>query len=125
MKYKCQISKLKFEYRYYYNQFQKARQQIYDIIELEQSPGTIKDPSQFSVAADWFNHFVSLYISYIDIFKKIDECYDQTVYPQMRKTIRKLLENIICRKEEIILIKSDKKSPSATHFSLCICLKFG
>jgi len=52
------------------------------------------------------DHCVQLYIKYVQIFKNLEECFDQTVYPQMRKTIKKFVENVMCRiiqlKKEII-----------------------
>jgi len=38
-----------------------------------------------------------LYIKYIEIFRKLEECYDQMVHPQKRVFIKKVLECTICR----------------------------
>ncbi len=48
-----------------------------------------------------------LYIKYIDIYRKIEECYDQIVHPQKRIYIKKVLESTICRicelKKELVM----------------------
>ena len=38
-----------------------------------------------------------LYIKYIEIYRKLEECYDQIVHPQKRIFIKKVLESTICR----------------------------
>lgn len=44
-----------------------------------------------------FGHLAGLYIKYIDIYRKLEECYDQMVHPQKRIFIKKVLESTICR----------------------------
>ena len=44
-----------------------------------------------------FQHLACLYIKYIDIYRKLEECYDQMVHPQKRIFIKKTLECTICR----------------------------
>jgi hypothetical protein len=46
---------------------------------------------------DIFQHLASLYIRYIEIYRKIEECYDQMVHPQKRLFIKKILECAILR----------------------------
>jgi hypothetical protein len=51
---------------------------------------------------DWpedevFQYLAVLYIKYIDIYRKLEECYDQCVHPQKRIFIKKTLECTICR----------------------------
>ena len=48
-----------------------------------------------------FQHLACLYIKYIDIYRKLEECYDQMVHPQKRIFIKKVLESTICRICEI------------------------
>merc|ERR1711939_110192 len=46
-------------------------------------------------------------IKYIDIYRKLEECYDQMVHPQKRIFIKKTLECTICRicemKKDLVL----------------------
>ena len=51
---------------------------------------------------DWpqdeiFQYLAVLYIKYIEIYRKLEECYDQIVHPQKRIFIKKTLECAICR----------------------------
>ena len=48
-----------------------------------------------------FSHYAVLYIKYIEIYRKLEECYDQIVHPQKRIFIKKVLESSICRICEI------------------------
>ena len=41
---------------------------------------------------DIFQHLANLYIRYIEIYRKIEECYDQMVHPQKRIFMKKILE---------------------------------
>ncbi len=54
------------------------------------------------VLTDWpedevFQYLAVLYIKYIDIYRKLEECYDQCVHPQKRIFIKKVLECTISR----------------------------
>ena len=48
-----------------------------------------------------------MYVKYIDIYRKLEECYDQMVHPQKRIYIKKVLESTICRicevKKDLVL----------------------
>lgn len=53
-------------------------------------------------AATWppdelFQHLAVLYIRYIDIYKRLEDCYDQIVHPQKRMFIKKVIECTISR----------------------------
>lgn len=37
-----------------------------------------------------FQHFACLYIRYLQIFRKLEDCYDQIVHPQKRRDIKKV-----------------------------------
>jgi hypothetical protein len=54
-----------------------------------------------------FQHLASLYVKYIDIYRKLEECYDQMVHPQKRIFIKRILESTICRicevKKDLVL----------------------
>lgn len=38
-----------------------------------------------------------MYIKYIQIFRKLEECYDQVVHPQKRRPIRHILDGTMGR----------------------------
>jgi hypothetical protein len=51
-----------------------------------------------------FQHFALLYIKYLQIYKKLEDCYDQMVHPQKRRSIKKVLKSTIVR---ILELKKD------------------
>ncbi|KAL4506963.1 hypothetical protein ABPG72_001384 [Tetrahymena utriculariae] len=48
-------------------------------------------------SSEWFHFWATLYIKYIDIYKKLEDCYDQLVHPQKRVLLKEMLENVIVR----------------------------
>jgi hypothetical protein len=46
---------------------------------------------------EWFHFYANLYIKYIDIFRKLEDCYDQIVHPQKRLLLKEMLENCMVR----------------------------
>jgi SpoVK/Ycf46/Vps4 family AAA+-type ATPase len=44
-----------------------------------------------------FQHHALLYIKYMQIYKKLEDCHDQMVHPQKRRTIKKVLRSTIVR----------------------------
>lgn len=62
--------------------------------------------------SEWFHFWATLYIKYIDIYKKLEECYDQLVHPQKRVLLKEMLENVIvrmCETKAVILIFPEHK----------------
>ncbi len=57
-----------------------------------------------------FQHFATLYIRYLQIFRKVEESYDMLVHPQKRMDIRKALEAVMGRLLEVkvLLIELNK-----------------
>ena len=51
-----------------------------------------------------FQHFACLYIKYIQIFRKLEACYDNILHPQKRIHVKKVLELVIRR---VIELKAD------------------
>jgi hypothetical protein len=45
----------------------------------------------------WQDYVFNLYVNYIDISKRIEDSYDQLTHPQMRRIVKKFLENVLCR----------------------------
>ena len=48
-----------------------------------------------------FQHYGSLYVKYMQIFKKLEECYDCMVHPQKRIDIMRILKITMCRVVEL------------------------
>lgn len=51
-----------------------------------------------------FQHFARLYIKYLQIFRKLESCYDNILQPQKRVHVKKVLELVIRR---VIELKAD------------------
>ena len=51
-----------------------------------------------------FQHFACLYIKYIEIFRRLERCYDCMIHPQKRIHVKKVMEFVIRR---IIELKTD------------------
>jgi len=51
-----------------------------------------------------FQHFACLYIKYIQIFRKLESCYDNILHPQKRIHVKKVLELVIRR---VVELKAD------------------
>jgi IQ and AAA domain-containing protein len=66
---------------------------LLDMLEL--------DPPQDQEEEEAFQHFSYLYIKYVQIYKNLEDCYDQHVHPQKRIDIKEVLEAVIGRMLEI------------------------
>lgn len=78
---------------------------------MENMP-TEKNDAGVEIIESWatdevFQHLASLYVKYIEIYRKLEECYDQMVHPQKRIFIKRILESTICRicevKKDLVL----------------------
>ncbi|KAJ8403244.1 hypothetical protein AAFF_G00354610 [Aldrovandia affinis] len=49
----------------------------------------------------FFQRLVTLYVSYVRIFKQLEEAYDQMVHPQKRRVIRDVLDGVMGRVLEL------------------------
>jgi IQ and AAA domain-containing protein len=64
-------------------------------------------------------HLCVLYIKYIDIYRKLEECYDQIVHPQKRIFIKKTLE---CTMARICEMKKDMVDLNPRPYSIYVHL---
>ena len=53
------------------------------------APPTLQPPPANIIQA--FQHFACLYIKYMQIFKRLEECYDCMVHPQKREDVLVML----------------------------------
>lgn len=44
-----------------------------------------------------FDHFAQLYLRYIQIMRKLEDCYDQIVHPQKRRDVKVALDIVMAR----------------------------
>jgi hypothetical protein len=82
---------------------------------------------------DWdadrlFDHHARLYIKYISIYRRLEECYDQMVHPQKRIFIRKVLESTmirICETKKSMIKEQPRTNSLYTHLdSLLTQMKY-
>jgi IQ and AAA domain-containing protein len=82
-------------------QLADAMNDLQEQIKVEHLPKELNEDGKPNIE-DWgqsevFSYLASLYIKYIDIYRKLEECYDQIVQPQKRVFIKKILECTISR----------------------------
>lgn len=87
---------------YYNAQWQKAMEELSDLLEIENPPTVLDATGKPTPPAPitWdeaYKHFAILYIRYILVFRKLEECYDQMLHPQKRRDIRVVLDATIAR----------------------------
>ena len=72
-----------------------------------------------------FQHYATLYIRYLQIFRKLEESYDQLVHPQKRMDVKKALDAVIGRVLEVkeLLIKLNRGVPSVNLDDVLVDLK--
>ena len=58
---------------------------------------TLQNFEDWDSHEEFFQHYAVLYIKYIEIYKKLEECYDQMVHPQKRIFVKKILESTMIR----------------------------
>ena len=84
-------------------------EELADQIEIENPPKQFDEkgkqlPDPEISWEDAFNHLAALYVRYVQIFRKLEDCYDQIVHPQKRRDIKISLEVVMAR---ICQIKKD------------------
>jgi len=79
-----------------YNQkWAECMQDLAEQVQIEYLPVTAAETGQpFEVG---FQHYALLQIKYLQIYKKLEDCYDQMVHPQKRRSIKTVLECVIVR----------------------------
>jgi len=88
--------------KFFYNKFSTAIIDILEVYQIEQSPARSyhhlnSRRELLPVCKDQINFLFPIYVKYIQILKKVEDSYDQTTHPQIRKVMHKFLGNIICR----------------------------
>lgn len=79
---------------YYNKQWADAEAAITDLLQQELPPEPPK-PEKDRQAA--FQLLATMYIKYVQIFRRLEQCYDQIVHPQKRRVLRHVLDGTIGR----------------------------
>ncbi|XP_075944730.1 dynein regulatory complex protein 11 [Anarhichas minor] len=82
-----------------YNQLWADAQLELSRLLTEELPAEPRRPEKDRVV--FFQRLAMLYVRYIQIFRQLEEVYDQVVHPQKRKVIRATLEGVIGRVLEL------------------------
>ncbi|CAH1783239.1 unnamed protein product [Owenia fusiformis] len=83
---------------FYNKQWTEAQAAIGDLLQQELPPEPPK-PEKDRLAA--FQLLATMYIKYIQIFRKLEQSYDQIVHPQKRRVLRHVLDGTMGRILEI------------------------
>lgn len=75
-------------------QWNEAQGQIKELLEFEVSPEAQK-PDTDRISA--FQTVAVLYIKYIQVFRKLEECFYQIVHPQKRIVLQHVLDGTMGR----------------------------
>jgi hypothetical protein len=66
-------------------------------IEIEKETGKVTKYIGPWSDEEVFQHLACLYIKYVDIYRKLEDCYDQMVHPQKRNDIKRVVECTMLR----------------------------
>jgi len=88
--------------KFFYDNFFQSLIELHEEIQLEQWPATVgpngkKPADSWTNMKQFLNFFVGIYVKYIYLMRKIEDCYDQIIHVQIRSMVKKFLQNIICR----------------------------
>ncbi|ELU03195.1 hypothetical protein CAPTEDRAFT_153643 [Capitella teleta] len=83
---------------YYGRQWSEAQAALSDLLQQESPPDPPK-PEKDRLAA--FQLLATMYIKYVQIFRKLEHSYDQIVHPQKRRVLRHVLDGCMGRVLEL------------------------
>ncbi|CAB4019852.1 IQ and AAA domain-containing 1-like [Paramuricea clavata] len=87
----------------YNKQWREANNALLDLLEFE-IPKEERKHEKIQNNIEAFQLLAVTYVKYIQIFRRLEECYDQIVHPQKRRVIRHVLDGTIGR---ILELKND------------------
>mmetsp|Transcript_73145 Transcript_73145/g.169629 ORF Transcript_73145/g.169629 Transcript_73145/m.169629 type:complete len:852 (-) Transcript_73145:64-2619(-) len=79
----------------YQAKWTECMQELMEQVQIEYLPAEAAENGQ--VFQPTFHHFSLLYIKYLQIYRKLEDCHDQMVHPQKRRAIKKVLRSTIVR----------------------------
>ncbi|CAF4977218.1 unnamed protein product, partial [Rotaria socialis] len=82
----------------YNKQWQDAQIAMVDMLAIE-TPEQPRQPETDGNAA--FQLVATMFVKYVQIFRKLEQCYDQIVHPQKRRLIRTVLDGCMGRVLEL------------------------
>ena len=93
-------------------QLNEAMNDLQEQVKVEHVPTDLNrdgrpNADTWTSDAEWFQHHACLYIKYVDIYRKLEDCYDQMVHPQKRADIKRIVESTMLRIVEIKSLMSE------------------
>jgi len=82
----------------YNNQWHRAQKKLNELIEQECSKEPQKPELDRNIV---YQKLATQFVKYVQVFRKLEECYDQIVHPQKRMTLKLLLDGTMGRMLEI------------------------
>ena len=84
-------------------QWKESMVELLDQLELwdPESSDLAREALEAAGDVDRFQQYATLYIRYLQIFRRLEESYDQTVHPQKRMDLKKTLEAVMGRVLEV------------------------
>eukprot|EP00927_Polykrikos_kofoidii_P073274 TRINITY_DN6931_c0_g2_i1.p1 TRINITY_DN6931_c0_g2~~TRINITY_DN6931_c0_g2_i1.p1 ORF type:complete len:859 (+),score=195.27 TRINITY_DN6931_c0_g2_i1:130-2706(+) len=79
----------------YQMKWTECMQELMEQVQIEYLPAEAAENGQYFEPG--FQHFALLYIKYLQIYRKLEDCHDQMVHPQKRRSIKKVLKSTIVR----------------------------
>jgi len=79
----------------YQTKWTECMQELMEQVQIEYLPADAAENGQFFEPG--FQHFALLYIKYLQIYRKLEDCHDQMVHPQKRRSIKKVLKSTVIR----------------------------
>lgn len=88
----------------YQDMWREAMLELGEMISQEVPADTSVIPKEPDAAFEYFAHW---YIKHLNLYRRLNECYDQMVHPQKRIEVRKALESSMCHILELrsVLVK--------------------
>jgi len=79
----------------YQDKWTDCMQELMEQVQIEYLPAEAAENGQSFEPG--FQHYALLYIKYLQIYRKLEECHDQMVHPQKRRDIWRVLRSTIYR----------------------------
>jgi hypothetical protein len=83
--------------RFYDDQLRDAILRVKDLLAAENLPEGFNTSDQKA----YFSHFATLYVQYVQVYRRLEDCHDQILQPQKRRDVFRLLESVMGRVIEL------------------------
>lgn len=87
--------------QFYEKRFREALKMIQDLQQQELEPLNDQKKKKVISPNEWFNFYCPIYISYLKIYRTVEDCFENTLHPQKRILIKQILMKLMTRFLEI------------------------